>query len=280
MQNHRTIGIFGAGSIAVAMLDGILSQNIINPEDIYVTNKQNDEKLHALREKYNVHTTRDYKEILSNCRYLIIAVKPIDIDNLLKQLKNDITDNHIIITLAAGVATSYVEDALGKKIQVIRAMPNTACKVRESATAIALGRYAKEEARNFAEEIFSSVGKVSIVEEDMMDAVTGLSGSGPAYVYLLMDALIEAGVKAGIPRPLSEELTVQTVYGAAKMVVETGQSPSKLRSEVTTPGGTTMAGMKVLENADFIGLIVKTVESAAKRSAEMMQERNSKCIVE
>lgn len=280
MQNHRTIGIFGAGSIAVAMLDGILSQNIINPEDIYVTNKQNDEKLHALREKYNVHTTRDYKEILSNCRYLIIAVKPIDIDNLLKQLKNDITDNHIIITLAAGVATSYVEDALGKKIQVIRAMPNTACKVRESAMAIALGRYAKEEARNFAEEIFSSVGKVSIVEEDMMDAVTGLSGSGPAYVYLLMDALIEAGVKAGIPRPLSEELTVQTVYGAAKMVVETGQSPSKLRSEVTTPGGTTMAGMKVLENADFIGLIVKTVESAAKRSAEMMQERNSKCIVE
>ncbi len=270
MQNQKSVGIFGAGSIAEAMLDGILSQAIMPPEDIYVTNKQNDDKLQLLRERYKVNTTRDYKEILSKCRYLIIAVKPVDVYELLISLQKFVTTNHIIITLAAGISTKFIETVLDKKVQVIRAMPNTACKVRESATAITLGSYATKEAQDFAEEIFSSIGKVSVVEETMMDAVTGLSGSGPAYVYLLMEAM----VKVGLPRRLSEELTVQTVYGAAKMVIETGESPKKLRKQVTTPGGTTMAGIKVLEKADFTDLLIKAVENAAGRSKEMMKEHS------
>ena len=274
MQNQKSVGIFGAGSIAEATLDGILSQAIMPPEDIYVTNKQNDDKLQLLRERYKVNTTRDYKEILSKCRYLIIAVKPVDVYELLISLQKFVTTNHIIITLAAGISTKFIETVLDKKVQVIRAMPNTACKVRESATAITLGSYATKEAQDFAEEIFSSIGKVSVVEETMMDAVTGLSGSGPAYVYLLMEAMVEAGVKVGLPRRLSEELTVQTVYGAAKMVIETGESPKKLRKQVTTPGGTTMAGIKVLEKADFTDLLIKAVENAAGRSKEMMKEHS------
>ncbi len=183
--------------------------------------------------------------------------------------------NHVIITLAAGITTEFVENSLGKKIQVIRAMPNTSCKVKESATAIALGRYAKKEAWDFAKGIFTSIGKVSMVEETMMDAVTGLSGSGPAYVYLLMEAMIEAGVKAGLPRSLSEELTIQTVFGAAKMILNTGESPERLREKVTTPGGTTMAGIKVLEKANFTDAFIEAVESATGRSQEMMAKYSS-----
>lgn len=140
---------------------------------------------------------------------------------------------------------------------------------------MALGRYAKKEAWDFAEEIFSSIGKVSIVEETMMDAVTGLSGSGPAYVYLLMEAMVEAGVKVGLPRSLSEELTIQTVSGAAKMVLNSGESPKKLRERITTPGGTTMAAMKVLEKANFTGAFIEAIDSATRRSREMMAEHSS-----
>lgn len=151
-------------------------------------------------------------------------------------------------------------------------MPNTSCKVKESATAMAFGRYARKAAWDFAEEIFSSIGKVSMVEEGMLDAVTGLSGSGPAYVYLMMEAMIEAGMKAGLPYEISQDLAIQTVLGAAKMVLETKESPKHLREKVTTPEGTTMAGIKVLENAGFTDTIIEAVESATRRSQEMMIE--------
>jgi pyrroline-5-carboxylate reductase len=275
VHKQKSIGIIGAGSIAEAMLDGILDEGILLPENIYITNKSNDDRLEFFRESYGVNTTRDYKEILSKCRYLIIAVKPADIGELLAVLKKWVTMNHIIITLAAGITTEFVETSLGKKIQVIRAMPNTSCKIKESATAIALGRNAKKEASDFAKEIFSSIGKVSTVEESMMDAVTGLSGSGPAYVYLLMEAMVEAGVKVGLPRSLSEELTIQTVCGAAKMALNSGESPKILRKKITTPGGTTMAAMKVLENANFTGAFIEAVESATKRSRELMTQHSS-----
>jgi pyrroline-5-carboxylate reductase len=275
LQKQKSIGIIGAGSIAEAMLDGILDQSIFLPENIYITNRNNDDRLHFFRENYGVNTTRDYKEIVSKCRYLIIAVKPADVSELLTILSKWVTMDHIIITLAAGITTEFVEISLGKKIQVIRAMPNTSCKVKESATAIALGRNAKKEAWDFAKEIFSSIGTVSMVEESMLDAVTGLSGSGPAYVYLFMEAMIEAGIEAGLPRSLSEKLTIQTVFGAAKMVLDTGESPKRLREKVTTPGGTTMAGIKVMENADFTDTFIEAVKSATRRSQEMMTEHSS-----
>ena len=189
-------------------------------------------------------------------------------------LRKYITIDNVIITLAAGITKDFVQQNLGKKIQVLRAMPNTSCKVKESATAMAFGRYTGKAARDFAEEIFSSIGKVSIVDEDMLDAVTGLSGSGPAYVYYFMEAMIQAGMKAGLPYELSENLTIQTVFGAAKMVIETKGSPKTLRENVTTPGGTTMAAIKVLEQAGFTDAIVEAVKSATKRSHEMMMEHS------
>lgn len=274
MRKQKSMGIIGTGSIAEAMLEGIITQELLKAEDIYVINKKSDDRLKIFRERYRVCTTRDYKELVTNCKYIIIAVKPVDVKELLMVLRKYITVDNVIITLAAGITTDFVQQNLGKKIQVLRAMLNTSCKVKESATAMAFGRYAGKAARDFAEEIFSSIGKVSIVDEDMLDAVTGLSGSGPAYVYYFMEAMIQAGMKAGLPYELSENLTIQTVFGAAKMVIETKGSPKTLRENVTTPGGTTMAAIKVLEQAGFTDAIVEAVKSATKRSHEMMMEHS------
>lgn len=266
------LGIIGAGSMAEAMLNGIYSERLFLPENIYIINKKNDERLRFFKENFGVQTTRDYTKLVSECKYLVLAVKPQDMKDLLIILKRSLTQEHIIITIAAGITTEFVEKTLGIKIPVIRAMPNTSCQVKESATAISQGQYTTKEAVDLAEEIFSSIGNVYQVKEEMLDVVTGLSGSGPAYVYLLMEAMIKAGTKAGLSASLAEKLTVQTVLGAAKMVSHTGEPPACLREKVTSPGGTTMAGLRALEEMGFAPSVMKAVESATKKSQEMMTE--------
>lgn len=272
----ENLGFIGAGSMAEAILNGILSRKMVSPEQIYMINRKNNERLDFFHKNYGINTTRDYFEVVSNCKILVIAVKPQDIESLLFTLKDLTTPEHIIITVAAGISTTFVEQQLGKNVQVVRVMPNTSCQVKESATAIVEGRYVKPSSMDTVFKIFSSVGKVAQVNEDMLDAVTGLSGSGPAYVYLLMEAMIEAGIKAGLSEDLSKDLAIQTVFGAAKMVLETGESPKRLRRKVTSPGGTTMAGVKTLEAMGFSTSIIKAVNSAAKRSHEMMLENTAK----
>lgn len=275
MSTHK-LGFIGAGSMAEAILKGILSRQLILPKNIYVINRKNDERLSYFENSYGINTTRNYGDIASKCDMLVIAVKPHDIDDLLDTLREFVTADHILITVVAGITTKFVETQLGKKVQVVRVMPNTSCQVKESATAIASGNYVNKNSMKLVCDIFSSVGKVTRVEEDMLNAVTGLSGSGPAYVYLLMEAMIEAGIQAGLSEPLSKELAIQTVFGAAKMALETGESPNRLRKKVTSPGGTTMAGVKTLEAMGFSSSIIKAVDNAAKRSKEMMLEHNAK----
>lgn len=271
-MRHEGLGVIGAGSMAEAILEGILAEKVVLPEDVYITNRSNEERLKFFKEKYGLKTTRDYREITSNCKYLLISVKPKDVAELLSAIKELVTSEHVILSVAAGITTEFIEASLGKEIPVIRIMPNTSCRVKESATGIAIGRYADEQAVDFAKRIFASIGKVVIVEEEMIDVVTGLSGSGPAYVYLMMEAMISAGVKLGLSRSLAEELTYQTVYGAAKMALSTGEAPQQLIRQITTPGGTTMAGLAALENADITGAFMNAVESATKRSREMTDE--------
>lgn len=268
------LGIIGAGSMAEALLKGMLSCKLFSSGDVFVINRKNDERLNFFRENYSVNTTRDYKELLNECRTIIIAVKPKDMGELLSHIREYVTRNHIIISVAAGIETGFIENRLGKGVQVVRAMPNTSCQVKESATAIALGRYTGDEAIKAAEEIFSSVGKVVIVEEQALDAVTGLSGSGPAYVYLMLEALTEAGIKAGLVREISEQLAIQTVFGAAKMALESGEAPVHLRRKVTSPGGTTMAGINTLQQMGFTASIMEAVRNAAERSRQMMMENS------
>jgi len=274
-MKHEGIGVIGAGSMAEAMLDGILSKGVAQPENIYITNKGNDERLKLFKEKYKLNITRDYKEITSNCKYLLISVKPQDVAELLTVLKKLITTEHVIISVAAGITTEFIEEGLSKQLPVIRVMPNTSCRVKESATGITFGRYTNEQAADFAKKILSSIGKVVIVREELIDAVTGLSGSGPAYVYLMMEAMIQAGVKQGLPRTIAEELTFQTVFGAAKMALNTKESPEQLIQQIATPGGTTRAGLQALEKANITGAFIDAVSSAVKRSKEMMEEYSS-----
>ncbi len=274
-MREEGIGFIGAGSMAEAILDGILAEKVVSPENIYITNRSNDERLKLFKEKYRLNTTRDYSEITANCKYLLISVKPKDVAELLSVLNNLVTEEHTVLSVAAGITTEFIEKSLGKKIPVIRIMPNTSCRVRESATGIVLGRFAHEKAVDFAKRIFASIGKVAIVEEEMIDVVTGLSGSGPAYVYLMMEAMIQAGVKLGLSRTLAEELTYQTVYGAAKMALSTDKSPEELIEQIATPGGTTRAGLEVLEKANITGAFIDAVSRATKRSKEMMAEYSS-----
>ncbi len=268
----KNLGIIGAGSIAEALLKGILGFKTFLPEHIYVINKSNDFRLRFFKDNYNVNITRSYEEIASMCDILVIAVKPKDIGDLMAALGDFLSEKHIIISVVAGISTKFIEDMLSKKVRIVRAMPNTSCQIKESATAVACGSYTDAECMKIAEDILSAVGKVIRVDEGCLDAVTGLSGSGPAYVYLMMEAMTEAGMRAGLDRDISEKLAVQTVFGAAKMVLETGEAPGCLRQKVTSPGGTTVAGLKALEQKGFSASIIEAVNSAAQRSREMMLE--------
>ena len=266
------VGFFGAGSMAEALLKGLLGAGVFRAEDILVINKKNDERLEYIKKVYGVKVTRDYSEIARKCSILMLLVKPKDVAEVMEKIKDHLKEGHLVISVAAGITTSFIEGFSSKKLKVIRAMPNISCQIKESATAIAAGCHAGECELKKASEIFSSVGKVILVDEKWLDAVTALSGSGPAYVYLMMEALTEAGVRAGLPEKVSYELAVQTVFGAAKMVFETGEEPVTLRKKVTSPGGTTMAGIETLEKMGFVNAIVQAVKSAARRSVEMRKE--------
>ncbi|MCR4430240.1 MAG: pyrroline-5-carboxylate reductase [Tepidanaerobacteraceae bacterium] len=269
---EASLGIIGAGAMAEALLAGVLSCGLLYPENVYVINRKNDERLKFLKETYGVNVTRQYSEVFSCCDNIIIAVKPKDMADLIGKIREFVSEKHIIISVAAGISTSFIESRLEKKIRVVRAMPNTSCQVKASATAIAQGAYSDEHSISVARELFSSVGKVVIVDEKALDAVTGLSGSGPAYVYLMLEALTEAGISAGLAKEISEQLAVQTVFGAAKMALESGEAPVHLRRKVTSPGGTTMAGIKTLQQMGFTASIVEAVRNAAERSRQLLME--------
>ena len=200
---------------------------------------------------------------------VLLAVKPHIVVSLLNELKSVLTPNHLLLSVAAGTTLEKLETAAGEGVPVIRVMPNTACLVGEGATAISAGSSVSDEHIALAQTFFSAVGKSIVVEERLLDAVTGLSGSGPAYVYLMIEAMADGGVKAGLPRDAARLLAAQTVYGASKMTLSTTDHPAELRDRVTTPGGTTIAGLAVLESKGFRSAIIEAIEAAARRSKEL-----------
>ncbi|HHU69949.1 MAG TPA: pyrroline-5-carboxylate reductase [Thermoanaerobacterales bacterium] len=272
MLEDQRIGFIGAGSIAQAMISGLLSTDTIKPGNIYITNKSGIDKLSKIKDIWDVNITTDKSFLIKNVDIIILAVKPKDVRDALKEIKDFITDSHLIITLAAGVSTDLIRSILGDNVKLIRAMPNTSCIVKESATALALGRGVGAQHEDIAREIFASIGKVIFVEEMALDAVTGLSGSGPAYVYYMIEAMEEAGIQMGLTKEVSRVLAEQTVLGAAKTLMETGGDPAELRREVTTPGGTTFAGISVLEQSGFKESLIKAIVKAAQRSKELGKE--------
>jgi pyrroline-5-carboxylate reductase len=232
--------------------------------------------LKAIREKYEVKGTSHNTEVVKQSDLIIIAVKPQIMKNVVEEIAKYLNLSKLIISIAAGVPLEAIESCAKKELKLIRVMPNICVSVREGVSAIAGGRHALKEDLMMAKTIFDSVGKSLFIDEYLLDAVTGLSGSGPAYIFLIIDALADAGVKVGLSRDDALILASQTLLGAAKMLIETGEHPGKLKDMVTTPGGTAIAGLHTLEEGGLRTTLMNTVEVATQRSralGEMMKNK-------
>jgi len=266
-KSYPTVGFVGAGNMAEALVSGMRAAGW--PGDrVWVTNRSNRARLEWLRVRYGVQVTDRKDELCSAAQVLVLAVKPKDVPEATEQLRPFVRPDHRVVSVVAGLTLASLERAF-PGIPVVRAMPNTPSAVRAGVTAYALGRWASEEEARLARELFGAVGAVVEVPEDRIDLVTGLSGSGPAYVFFLVESLIEAGVRAGLSPEVARDLVVQTVFGAACMLRETGEDPAELRRRVTSPGGTTMAGVGALEEYGVRGAFLEAVQRATRRAREL-----------
>jgi len=271
MAGNRVVALIGAGNMAEALLRGLLGTGTVAPDWCVVTNKSNDERLGRLAREWGVRTTRDKAQLMRDADVVILAVKPADMRGVLREIAPHASDRHLVVSVAAGISLDVIEQALDG-VPAIRTMPNTSTAVSASATALCAGRWAEAPHLAIASQLFEAVGRVVVVPEPLFDAVTGLSGSGPAYVYLLAEAMVEAGVRAGLDRDVARDLVSQTVLGAGKMLSESGQHPMALRHRVTSPNGTTMAGLRVLEERGFAEAVHEAIDRAAARSRELRGE--------
>ncbi|HWI60253.1 MAG TPA: pyrroline-5-carboxylate reductase [Symbiobacteriaceae bacterium] len=269
MLHGKTIGFLGAGSMAEALIRGLIQGGVVRPEQMIVTNRSNRERLETLHRRYGVRTAASKAALVTEADILVLLCKPKDVSDLLAEIRPFTFRGQILLSVAAGVNTGFIAAGVAAGVKVVRAMPNTSCQVGESATAICLGEGAGDDARAVSRAILGAVGRVVEVPEQQLDAVTGLSGSGPAYIYLMIEAMVEAGQRSGLPADVARELAVQTLFGAARTLVETGEDPAELRRKVTSPGGTTMAGLQVLDEAGFTAAMVRAVARATERSREL-----------
>lgn len=271
MLAGKGIAFVGAGSLTGALLDGLLGGGTLVPGQVTVANRRDDGRLAELEARWGVRVTRD-PALLAAAEVVVLACKPLDLPEALRPLAPLLSPRHLVVSAAAGVTTALVEGFLPPGVPVVRAMPNTSSRVGASATAVCAGRWAGPEHLSLAQALFAAVGRVVVVPEAAMDAVTAVSGSGPAYVYLLMEALVDAACGQGLARATAEELVLQTVYGAARMALETGLPPAELRRQVTSPRGTTAAALAVLEERGLRAAVAEAVARATRRAAELAAE--------
>lgn len=269
MLTDKKIGFIGGGNMAEALTSGLVLSGAALPQNIICSDIR-EEPLLNLKEKYGVRTTTDNLEVARCAEILIYATKPQILATVLKETAEVLDKSKLIISIAAGVPLAAIEAGLDKELRLIRVMPNICAFVKESATAIAAGKSVEEGDIEMAKAIFDSVGiSVFIQENILMDAFTGLSGSGPAYVFLIIDAMADAGVKMGLSRKDSLLLSTQTVMGSAKLLLESNEHPGQLKDRVTSPGGTSIAGIHTLEQGGLRTTIMDAVEAATNRSKEL-----------
>ncbi|MBI3600434.1 MAG: pyrroline-5-carboxylate reductase [Nitrospinae bacterium] len=274
MLENKRIGFIGAGNMGESLIKGLLKSKIVNPERIAASDKTK-ERLAYIAKNYGVKVFTDNSEVVRGSDIIILAVKSSDIKDVIKEIAGDISKDKLLITIAAGVSMDFLRENLPHPVPpIIRAMPNTPSLVLEGAVGIYLSPGISDTDRDIAVKIFETVGKVVLVEkEEWMDAVTGLSGSGPAYMFLIMEALSDAGVKVGLPRNVANLLAIQTMLGSAKLALESKKHFGELKDMVTSPGGTTIAGLHVLEDKGLRGALMDAVEVATKRSEELGKVR-------
>jgi pyrroline-5-carboxylate reductase len=273
MLRNKVVGFIGTGNMGEALIHGLLHGHLCRPEQIICSDVR-PERLKAIREASGVRGTSHNVEVVKQSDIVILSVKPQIMKQVIEEITKYLDLSKLIISIAAGVPLETIESCAQKELKLVRVMPNICVSVREGASAIAAGKHIQKEDLMIAKAIFDSVGKSLFIEENLLDAVTGLSGSGPAYIFLMIDALADAGVKVGLSRSDSLILASQTVLGAAKMLIETGEHPGKLKDMVTSPGGTAIAGLHTLEEGGVRTTLINAVEVATQRSktlGEMMR---------
>jgi pyrroline-5-carboxylate reductase len=272
MIEGKKIGFVGGGNMAEALIRGlVLPQGHVPANHIWASDVR-EQRLEELHARYGIQTTSVNPDVVNAAEVIILAVKPQIMSAVLPEIAEYVNDSKLIISIAAGVKIGLIQEQLPSATRVIRVMPNVAALVHAAMTGISRGVCATDSDGQIAQEIFQAVGETVFVEEKYMDAITGLSGSGPGYVFAMINALSDGGVKVGLSRDAATKLAAQTLYGAAKMVLETGEHPMKLRDMVTSPGGTTITGLTMLEQGGLNAALINAVEAATKRSQELGQK--------
>ncbi|HEY6077556.1 MAG TPA: pyrroline-5-carboxylate reductase [Polyangiaceae bacterium] len=267
-MKSRRIGMLGAGNMASALIRGLLASKSVTPEQITASDVRADH-LKQLETQYGIKTFADNRELAAASNLVVLAVKPQVVDRVLDQMADAFAPDTLLVSIAAGVPIRSLEARLPEHVRVVRAMPNTAAIALAGATGIAPGGRATQEDIDVTQALFAAIGRSVVLDESLIDAVTGLSGSGPAYVMVIIDALADGGVKVGLHRDTALLLAAQTVYGSAKLLLETGEHPGRLKDMVTSPGGTAIAGLHTLESGGLRRTLIDAVDAATKRAIEL-----------
>jgi pyrroline-5-carboxylate reductase len=272
----KTLGFIGGGNMAEAMIRGLVTTSVIDSKKIFVSDPVN-EKLEKLKNDYKISVTKNNIELVKKSDIIILAVKPQSVNEVVDGIKDQVTEKKLLISILAGVPIKSMEELLqNKKVGVIRTMPNTPSLVQSGVTALSPSKNVSKADLKLANEIFEAIGKTVVVPEGHIDAVTGLSGSGPAYIFMIIEALSDAGVKMGLSRQVADVLTIQTMIGSAKLAMESGMHPGELKNMVTSPGGTTISGLHALEEGGLRTTLMNAVEAATKRSVELGRQADKK----
>ncbi|HHY33812.1 MAG TPA: pyrroline-5-carboxylate reductase [Firmicutes bacterium] len=269
-QMARTVGFIGSGTLANVLIKGMIKAGSARAEDIVASDVDAD-RLSRLVEETGIRAARSNKAVVDAAGVLFLTVKPQVIDCVVDEVSRHVRADQLVVSPVAGVTTESLESAFPRRPRILRIMPNTPCLVMEGVIAVSIGRHAGPKDVTELSELLAPLGKIVTVQEDLMDSVTALSGSGPAFVYTMIEALADGGVRVGFSRSVALQLAAQTVLGAAKMVLETGSHPACLRDMVTSPGGTAIAGLHALERGSLRASIMDAVVAAAERSKELGQ---------
>jgi len=266
----KKLALIGAGKLGEGLLSSLLASQLIPAERVWAT-VAHQPRADYIAQKYGVRTGTDNPAAVAGAGLVLICLKPQQVRGFLQEVKKELRRDALLISVAASVTTGLIEGELGHAARIVRAMPNTPCLIRQGMTAIARGSHATDGDVQLAQELFRSMGRTAVADEKHMDAITGLSGSGPAYVYMMIESLAEGGVKLGLPRDLSTLLSAQTLLGASAMVLETGEHPAKLKDVVTTPAGCTIDGLLELEDGGLRVTLIKAVVRAGERARQLVE---------